>query len=185
MPKYRVILADPPWPDQGRVLGRSKFVRGIWVPGTKRVSVPYPTLSIDQIKKLDVNKYASKNCFLFLWVLNMYLPYVFEVGEAWGFKRVCLLTWAKKPMGLGMGGTFSSNTEHILFAKKGKPKSNIRFDTRWWSWKRGKHSAKPPELRKIIESMTPGPYLELFAREKVEGWDVWGNEVECDVKMNV
>ena len=99
-----------------------------------------------------------------------------------GFKPSCLLTWAKKPHGIGIGGTYAQTTEHVLFARRGTCKALRRVDSTWWTWPRGRHSAKPEAFQDMVEAVSPGPRLELFARRARPGWTVWGNEVEANAK---
>lgn len=175
MEKYQTILADPPWevkrgPDWGSN-------------GTSR-ELTYPTMSLDDIKGLPVSTLANPHgSHLYLWTINKYVEQTYEVARAWGFKPSTLLVWCKAPNGIGLGGTYSLTTEFVLFARRGTCKASQRLDTTWWQWKRGRHSQKPEEFQEIIEAVSPGPYLELFARRRRAGWDVWGNEVESDVAL--
>lgn len=82
-------------------------------------------------------------------------------------------------MGLGLGGTYCNTSEFILFARRGNLPARRRVDTSWWRWPRGRHSQKPEAFQDIVESVSPGPYLELFARRARPGWTVWGNEAPC------
>ena len=173
---YQVIYADPPW----------DVKRGPdW--GSNGPSRPllYPTMSIDEIKSLDVGSLADDNAWLFLWVINKHLEEGYEVARAWGFKPTCLLTWAKPKHGIGLGGTFVQTTEHLLFCRRGTLKARKRIDTTWFAYPRGRHSAKPLEFRAMIDELAPegARKLELFAREHPEGWDVWGNEVQSEVNL--
>jgi N6-adenosine-specific RNA methylase IME4 len=126
---------------------------------------------------------ADRNAHLYLWCVNQYLTEAFDVARAWGFKPSTLLTWCKTPMGLGLGGTFVNTTEFVIFARRGSLKATRRWDSTWFQWSRpyiGKggptHSAKPEAFLDLVESVSPGPYLELFARRNRLGWDTWGNE---------
>jgi len=175
MEKYQIIYADPPWevkrgPDYNSN-GKSK-------------PLPYPTMAIEKIKNLSIREISDKNAVLFLWGINKYVSELYEVSRAWGFKPSCLLTWCKPKHGLGIGGTFVQTTEFLLFARRGTRTANKRVDTTWFEYKRGKHSVKPPEIRKMITDVFGDiPRVELFARNKTEGWHVWGNEVESDIDL--
>jgi N6-adenosine-specific RNA methylase IME4 len=94
-----------------------------------------------------------------------------------------MIVWCKKPKGRGLGGTFGISTEYLLFARRGSLKNTSRFVSTWVEHKRLKHSQKPPVFRQLIVGCFTGTRLELFAREKTEGWDVWGNEVENDISL--
>jgi hypothetical protein len=89
----------------------------------------------------------------------------------------------EQPMGLGLGGTFVPCVEPILFCRRGNLPAKRRMDRNWWGWPRGRHSQKPEAFQTMVESVSPGPYLEMFARRKREGWAAWGNEITSDLKM--
>jgi N6-adenosine-specific RNA methylase IME4 len=151
--------------------------------------MPYPTMSVAEIARLDVATLLSENAaHLYLWATNGFLREAFEIARAWGFKYSTALVWAKKPMGGGLGGCYGIATEYVLFCRRGSLAAKSRIGRNWFDWKRpydsrGKprHSAKPAEFFDMVERVSPGPYLELFAREPRPGWAVWGNEVEPDV----
>jgi len=145
--------------------------------------LPYPQMTISEITALPVGAKAEKDAHLYIWTVNKYLEETYDIARAWGFKPSALLTWIKQPRGLGLGGTFCSNTEFILFCRRGTLAAKRKVDTRWWGWPRGKHSAKPEAFQSIVEQVSPGPYLEIFARRKRHGWASWGNEVTNDVEM--
>ncbi len=162
---YRTILVDPPW--QYGVWGNSY-------------------LTVEQIKAIPVKSLANKNCELYLWTTQKYLPDSFEVLKAWGFKYCQTLTWCKKPMGKGQGGVYTPTTEFLILARLGKMPKVERIDTTWWEVKRqNKHSKKPECFQDIIETVSEAPRLEMFARRYRMGWDVWGNEVESDISLAV
>lgn len=176
--KYNIIYADPPW----------KY-NGVWGSGSKKAlvqgkaneakSIPYPCMSIEEIKNLQISSIADDNCELYLWTTQKYLPVVFEVIKSWGFKYCQTLTWCKTPMGTGQCGVFCPTTEFLILARRGKSPVVERINTTWWNVKRQKrHSKKPDFFRDLIVSIYGDiPRIELFARQKTEGWDVWGNEV--------
>jgi len=167
--KYSVIYADPPWEVKAGPEYNS---------GEESRDLTYSTMTLEEIKRMPVESIANKDAHLYLWTINKYIEDAYDVARKWGFEPVCLLTWCKRPHGIGLGGTFIQTTEFLLFCKKGVLTTNKRIDTTWWEYKRGKHSVKPEEFRKMIEEVSPGKKIELFAREKTKGWDVWGNEVE-------
>jgi N6-adenosine-specific RNA methylase IME4 len=176
--KFKCIVADPPWEvkrgsPQGRPFGTQMASQNL----------PYPTMSVDEICQLPVQDLADKDAHLYLWTINRYIEDAYLVARAWGFKPSTLLVWAKTPKGLGLGGTYALSSEFCLFSRRGTLPAKRREETNWWHWKRSKHSQKPEEFQDMIESVSQGPYLELFARRKREGWSVWGNEVECDVLL--
>lgn len=176
MEKYQVIYADPPW----------DVKRGPdWNSNGPSKDLPYPTMSTDEIKALPIKAIADKNAHLYLWTINKYIPKSYEVAKAWGFNVSCMLTWCKPRHGIGIGGTYIQTTEHLLFCRRGTHKAKRRIDTTWFEHKRLRHSEKPQLFRDIIESVSSGNKIELFARQKTEGWDVWGNEVESDIGLTV
>lgn len=165
--RYRTIVADPPW----------DVKRGPdWGSGGKSRDLPYPTMSVDEIAALPVTSLAAESAHLYVWTINAYVEQTYGIVRAWGFRPVVLLTWAKEPHGLGLGGTFIQTTEHILFARRGICPAASRVDTTWWLWKRGEHSAKPEAFMDIVEQVSPAPRLEMFSRRARLGWDTWGNE---------
>ncbi len=191
--KYNVIYADPPWKIKaGRPIGGYKMENGkqLFVPSSnKSRDTEYPSMTIEEIKGLNVSEIAADDAHLYLWVTNSHLPFAFEVIKAWGFEYSTTIVWAKNRMGGGLGGTFKINTEYLLFAKKGKLKALKTIDSTWHNVKRNyengapKHSKKPNYFYEMIEQTSPGLKLEMFARQKREGWDIWGNELENDIQL--
>jgi N6-adenosine-specific RNA methylase IME4 len=144
-------------------------------------ALQYPQMSVAEICALKVP--AEDDAHLYIWTINRYIEQTYAVARAWGFEPSTMLYWLKQPMGLGLGGAFVPCVEPILFCRRGKLPVKRRMDRNWWGWPRGKHSAKPEEFQTIVESVSPGPYLELFARRKRHGWASWGNEIANDVEM--
>ncbi len=182
MNKYQIIYADPPWEygNWGKGSNKSAFA-----PRYNRViPMPYETMTVDEIKALAVNNLADTNCELYLWATQKYLPASFTVMDAWGFKYCQILTWCKQPRGKGQGGVYTPTTEFLLLGRIGKMPNVERIDTTWWKITRQRrHSKKPDFFQDMIETVTNGPRIELFAREKRLGWDVWGNEVDSDIEL--
>lgn len=175
---FRCIVADPPWDvKRGAPQGRPA--------GVQLASQPlsYPTMSVEEICALPVKGMADKNAHLYLWTINRYLEDAYRVARAWGFAPSTMLVWAKTPKGIALGGTYALATEFCLFARRGTLAAHHREESNWWHWKRGPHSKKPEEFQNMVESVSPGPYLELFARRKRHGWATWGNEIANDVEM--
>jgi N6-adenosine-specific RNA methylase IME4 len=193
MKKYKIIYADPPWKQKaGRLMSGYKIVNGkqIWnSEHVKSENLSYPTMSIADIKNMPIGELADNDCCLFMWVTNAYLPYAFEIISQWGFKYSTTLVWAKNLMGGGLGGTFRITTEFLIFAKKGKIMAKEVTPSTWFNIKRTyengvpKNSKKPTYFYELIESKFDGPFLELFAREQREGWDVFGNQVENSILL--
>lgn len=167
MSVYKTIVADPPWD----VLAGPR-----WASDGKSRPLTYPTMSVEEIAALPVRELADKRAHLYLWTINAYVEDAYEIARLWGFKPSTLLTWCKAPNGLGLGGTYSLTTEHVLFARRGICTAAQRMDTTWWQWKRGEHSAKPEAFMDIVEMVSPAPRLEMFSRRARFGWSTWGNE---------
>ena len=176
---FRCIVADPPWElKMGRV--RTNSV-GRWAGYQRIKDLPYPTLTVEEITRLAPP--VTDDAHLYLWTINKYVTEAYEIARAWGFRPATLLVWTKTPMGLGLGGTFCNVTEFCLFARRGNLRAKRRIDRTWWNWTRGRHSAKPEAFFDIVKSVSPGPYLEMYARKPRPGWSVWGNEVSNDLQI--
>ena len=193
MKKYKVIYADPPWKVKaGRQLNGYKVRDGTQLFVSKSNNsrdTTFPYMSIEEIRNLNVSRIAANNSHLYMWVINKYLPEAFYIIKSWGFNYSTTITWAKNRMGGGLGGTFRITSEYLIFARKGNLKALKTNDSTWFNVKRQyengapKHSKKPDFFYELIEKTSPGPRIELFARQKREGWDVWGNELENDIEL--
>lgn len=178
--RYTVILADPAW--AYRVWSNKG--------GGRSAESHYPTMSIQDICALPVAEIAAEDSALFLWVTYPNLSYAFEVITAWGyvFKTVAF-TWVKrnrKSPGyfVGMGYWTRANAEICLLATRGHPKRISKSVRQIIDTPIEAHSKKPDEARiRIVELMGDVPRIELFARQKTPGWDVWGNEIESDIHL--
>ena len=182
MKKYQIIYADPPW--SYRKSGGIKSARGL----AKKF---YPTMELNAIKNLPIQDIAEKDCYLFLWTTAPCMQEGLDVLKAWGFQFFTIaFTWVKQntlhtdTLFWGMGNSTRANPEYVLLGKKGKLKrENVDVHSVVIS-PIAKHSQKPKEVRKRIERLYGNLLrIELFAREKTEGWDVWGNEVESDTEL--
>ncbi|GDX10707.1 hypothetical protein LBMAG57_24790 [Verrucomicrobiota bacterium] len=180
--RYRCIVADPPW-HYGAWGKASAWCR----PNSKVREMPYSTMSLEQIAALPVANLAADDCELYLWTTQKYLPESFRVVEAWGFRYCGVLTWCKTPRGTGQGGLYCPTTEFLVHGRKGKmPQEKRRQDSTWWNITRphNAHSAKPEFFTDVIEAMSDGPRVELFARRQRLGWHTWGNEAFAHVSMD-
>lgn len=175
--KYRTIVVDPPWPYTDGWPG--------WGLSTEeRRALPYPSMTVDEIKGLAVRPLADTEAYLFLWTTNRYLRAAFDVLDAWGFTYRQTATWCKEPMGEGPGGMLASTTEFFLIAQRIGPLSHARgqrttgnrVPSSWFRWPRAAHGQKPEHFYDLVEQVSPPPYVELFARRHRLGWDVWGDE---------
>jgi len=170
MKKYQVIYADPPW--------RYSFSKS----DSRQIENQYKTMSLDDIKSLNVP--SEKDSVLYLWATAPKLLEALEVMKAWGFIYKTQAVWDKEI--IGMGYWFRGQHEILLVGTKGKfspPKQTLRISSVYRE-RRTKHSKKPNKIREMISFWYPcHSKLELFAREKVFGWNIWGNEVENDVDL--
>ena len=179
--KFSTILADPPWQFQNRT--------GKVAPEHRRLN-RYSTMTLEEIMSLPVSDLASEVAHLYLWVPNALLPEGLSVLNSWGFSYKSNLIWHKIRKdggsdGRGVGFYFRNVTEMILFGVRGKNARTLapgRRQVNFLASRKREHSRKPDEQYKIIESCSPGPYLELFARGIRSGWTVWGNQAEADYR---
>jgi N6-adenosine-specific RNA methylase IME4 len=132
-------------------------------------------MTVEEICALPVGNLADKDAHLWLWTTHGFLWDAPRVVLSWGFRPTYIVVWAKQ--GLGVGGRFRHTCEYLLFAERGAQLPITRRDLgTWFSWPRGEHSAKPDHFYDLVEQVSPGPYVELFARRHRMFWDVWGNE---------
>ncbi len=167
--KYRTIVADPPWQVKAGP-------RSLHDPGERSRSLPYPTLSVEEIKALPVGELAERDAHLYVWTINSCVEQTYAIVRAWGFRPGTLLVWAKAPKGRGLGGRFATSTEYVLCAERGALPAAGRVTRNWWQWPRSLHSQKPEAFLDLVEQVSPGPYLEMFARRARFGWDYYGDE---------
>lgn len=175
--KFSTVLADPPWQFQNRT--------GKMAPEHRRLS-RYPTMTLQDIKDLPVEAIVADTAHLYLWVPNALLADGLQVMEHWGFTYKTNLIWYKirkdgGPDRRGVGFYFRNVTEMILFGVRGKNARTLqagRSQENIISTQKREHSRKPDEQYPLIESCSPGPFLELFARGPRAGWTVWGNQSE-------
>lgn len=173
--RFSTVLADPPWQFKNRT--------GKMAPEHRRLS-RYETMTLEQIKSLPIAFTTASPAHLYLWVPNALLPEGIAVMNAWGFEYKSNLIWHKIRKdggsdGRGVGFYFRNVTEMLLFGVKGKNARTLapgRRQVNLFSSRKREHSRKPDEQYEIIESCSPGPYLELFARGIKSGWSTWGNQ---------
>lgn len=172
--RYSTIVADPPW-DYGSDHKRwPSWATGADAPTRK--AIPYPPMSLESIKELPVSTLASESCRLFLWTTNRFLPDAFGVLSAWGFRYTQTLVWAKRAPSPFGGSVAPNGAEFLLVAEVGKPPIRGRAPRSVMDAPRQPHSAKPEAFLDLVETVSEGPYLEMFARRNRLGWDTWGNE---------
>lgn len=159
---YGTIYADPPWPYANQATRAA-------------ASNHYPSMSIDEICRLPVLERAKTQAHLWLWTTNSFLREAFTVIDSWGFEYKSTLVWIKPQ--LGLGNYIRVSHEFLLIASRGNLAGRATGQRSWVEHDRLAHSRKPEVFRQIIEEISQGPYLELFARTKTDAWDSWGNGI--------
>ena len=169
--KYNIIYADPPWSYKGKMMNSS-------------VTDHYSVMTINDICNLPVKDISKDNSILFMWVTDPLLEKAFEVIKAWNFVyKTVAFTWAKSNknklgMFTGLGYWTRGNPEMCLLATKGKPKRVSKSVAQLVIDERREHSRKPDRIRDDIVNLCGDlSRIELFARQKFDGWDAWGNEI--------
>lgn len=177
---WATVLADPPW----RFANRTGKV----APEHRRLD-RYSTMDLADVCAMPVKSIAAKNGHLYLWVPNALLPDGLRVMEAWGYRYVSNIVWAKRridggPDGRGVGFYFRNVTELLLFGVRGSMRtlSPARSQVNMIETRKREHSRKPDEQYALIERCSPGPRLELFARHPPAGWTAWGAESAAEVQ---
>ena len=171
--KYEIIYADPPW-----FLGNGNKTKPNGIGGNK-VGRHYQTVPTDELSKIPIRDIAEKDCLLFMWAISPMLGDALKLGVEWGFNyKTVAFVWDKQIT--NCGNYTLPQIEQVLLFKRGKIPTprGIRNTRQFYSERKTKHSKKPHEIRKRIEQMfSSQSKIELFARERFEGWDAWGNEV--------
>jgi len=160
--KYDVIVVDPPW-NYGTNYN----------PDTRRVASPYPEMSIEEIKNMDLPN--TENCVLWLWTTNTFMHQAFHIIDAWGFEPKTILTWAKNKF--GVGHWLRGQTEHCILAIKGNPTYNVeeaKNISTLLHANSGGHSEKPSEFYEIVDKVCVGWKIDYHARQQRHGWDNYG-----------
>jgi N6-adenosine-specific RNA methylase IME4 len=177
---WATILADPPW----RFTNRTGKV----APEHRRLD-RYSTMSLDDICAMPVRNIAARNGHLYMWVPNALLPDGLKVMEAWGYRYVSNIVWAKRrkdggPDGRGVGFYFRNVTELLLFGVRGSLRTlaPARSQVNMIETRKREHSRKPDEQYPMIEACSPGPHLELFARHAQPNWSAWGAESAVEIQ---
>ena len=159
--RYGTILADPPWRYDQTPRGAA--------------ARHYPTMSLDELAALPVGRLAAPDCFLHVWATHGFYAEARRLMAAWGFAYRSVLVWVKPQ--LGTGHYWRSSCEFLLLGVRGRPRFRDRSVPNWLCATRGWHSEKPEAVRRLVELVSPGPYLEMFARRPTPGWTAFGNEV--------
>lgn len=162
--KYQCLVIDPPWPME-------KIERE---ERPNQIGFDYPTMTEDELKAFPILEYAEDDCHLYLWTTHKFTPMAFRLAAHWGFHYQCLLTWVKNVGFTPFSWMYS--TEHILFCRKGNLPLLALGKRLDFSAKVREHSRKPAEFYALVRVVSPGPRLDIFSREKHEGFEQFGNE---------
>ena len=182
MEKFGIVYADPPY--SYRVWNKKDAGR--------TAESHYPTMDVEKICALPVADIAAEDSVLFLWATFPNLPQAFEIIKAWQYTyKTVAFTWVKKNRKspgyfVSLGHWTRANAEVCLLATRGHPQRISKSVRQLIVSPVGRHSQKPDEARtRIVELLGDLPRVELFAREKVEGWSAWGNEVQSDISLEL
>lgn len=159
------VIVDPPWDVQQK--------------GNYGAINHYPLMTLNQIMGMPVGDLCAENAHCWLWVTNATMEHGFQILRAWGFEPRSIYTFVKGRIGLGV--YLRSMTEHVLLGTKGKAPVKFRGQGNVGFFPLQEHSHKPEEFYDTVERVSPGPYLELFARRPRHGWYAWGNEIASSV----
>jgi N6-adenosine-specific RNA methylase IME4 len=139
-------------------------------------------MTLEQIAALPVQELAAPHAHLHLWTTNAFLFECRSLFEAWGFEYKDMLVWVKP--GFGVGNYWRVAHEFLLLGVCGNAPFLDHSKRSWFRTERLEHSEKPDTVREMIESVSPGPYLELFGRKRAEGWTVWGMKLNDEHQLN-
>jgi len=166
-PIFRTIVIDPPWPME-------KIQREV---RPNQVEFDYTTMSIEEIKGFPLQKFMSKDgCHVYMWTTQKFLQYSFDVFNAWGVKYQCLMTWVKNVGFTPFSWMYS--TEHVLYGTVGSLpllRKGLRLD---FNAKVREHSRKPDEFYELVKRVSVEPRVDIFSREKRDGFEQYGYEVD-------
>ena len=160
---FGTVYADPPWlyDNQGTRAATGNHYMG---------------MSVAEIADLPIAQLAAEDAHLHLWTTNAFLFDTVKIFDSWGFDYKGAFVWVKPQMGIG--NYWRVSHEFLLLGTRGSAPFRDKSQKSWLEAERTKHSAKPEKIRKLIERVSPGPYLELFGRRVADGWTVWGNQIE-------
>jgi len=165
--KYRTIVIDPPWPMQKIIRQERPY---------QEKNLDYPVLSIQAIKEITL-PFSDDGCHVYFWTTQKFLPIAFEIFNQWEVKYIQTLVWHKN-VGFTPFGLFMNNVEFVLFGKKGNLPLLKSGEKAVFRGKVREHSRKPDEFYDLVKKVSPEPRIDMFSRERREGFDSWGDEVE-------
>lgn len=161
--RYHVLVIDPPWQYEKRAED-----------ATHRGRCTYPTMPTDEIAAMEIP--AEDDAIVWLWTTNAFMHDAYHILDSWGFTPKTILTWVKDRM--GTGDWLRGRTEHCILAIRGKPIVDLTNQTTALDAPLREHSRKPDEFYALVDALCPGKKIDIFSREKREGWDQWGGEVD-------
>ena len=190
--RYRTIVADPPWPyPEGFARGvgghphrNGRTPRGKYL----HLPLPYASMTLAQIRNLPVRDLSQTDARLFLWTTNRYLPVAFGVVTLWGFTYRQMIVWDKRPNVNPIAGSVAANAaEFLLVGTRGKPERMAIWRSSVIGARKPLtvHSVKPEVFIDFVETVSPGPYVELFSRRHRLGWDVWGEDSANTAQLTI
>ena len=165
--KYRTICVDPPWRYDDNLTMDHAIQRG--------AATNYDVMTVAKIAEIPVGAWAESDAHLYIWTTNAFMVEAHELAKAWGFEQKTILTWCKTQ--ISMGHYYRNSTEHVLFCVRGRLSVQRHDVPTHFVMPRGRHSAKPEGFYDMVETMSPGPYLDVFARRQRLGWETYG--LEC------
>lgn len=165
--QYSTIVVDPPWSYSNKSGRHGSSANADYIQNR--------TMTIDEVVLFDIQRWVAPECHLYLWVTDAYVGHVYSITEAWGFDAKATLVWVKDRF--GMGNYYRHQHELCVFAVRGKMRLSRMNASTVFTAPVTKHSEKPEEFYRLVESCSPGPFLDVFARKKRAGWDVFGDEV--------
>jgi len=187
--KYQIIYADPPWKyrDKRNKKGKNNPT------GAGGAMKHYQCMELDDIKTLPIREISDDNCMLFLWITSPFIREGLEVINSWGFRYITIpFVWIKmkndmtSPRKDGIGNYTPNNAEYVLLGRKGKYWRNSTKVKQILFHPKTTHSQKPDEVRnRIIDLCGDIPRIELFARNRFDGWDAWGNELSKTIQKEI
>lgn len=163
--RYSTIVIDPPWPYEDRINARNRGAAN-----------HYDLMTIEELKAVPLSLVSAANSHLYLWTTNSFLEEACMLMRVWGWKLKTTRTWVKPQ--IGMGRYYRNNTEHVVFGVRGKLPALVHNLPTAFAAPRGPHSAKPEVFYEQTMRLSPGPYLDVFARQTREGWTTLGNELD-------
>ncbi len=175
--RYRTLVADPPWGYRDKLGG----------PQERGAEGHYGTMTMPELYSMPVGLWAENDALLWLWTTNAFMVEAHKLAEGWGFTPRTIMTWIKGRLiienhepkliqQIGMGHFLRNSTEHIVLAVRGKIDVRNHDVPSAFIAPRLEHSEKPAAFYDMVERMSPGPYLDVFARKQRLRWDTFGNE---------